>query len=262
MALLKSEKLTTREVTTELVLRDKDGNIRPLWNETRLGKFLREKFHLKAKIALLGFYASVLRTHNLITNVGHAAANGRMSNQGGYSPFTNIAIGIGTGAAAATDMALQSESTGNGSNRAAATATQVTTSVTNDTTQLVKTFNFTASFVITEEGILDNATAPVQVATTQSRVAGDTTVTVGANSFVNNDFVQWESEIVQVTSGGGTGTLTISRAQKGTSAASHASGTNMNDITANAGNLLARQQFSAINVANGDSLQITHKYQT
>jgi hypothetical protein len=211
---------------------------------------------------LLGFYASNLRTHNLITNVGHAAANGRMSNQGGYSPFTNIAIGIGTGAAAATDMALQNEIAANGGQRGSATASQVTTGVTNDTTQLVKTFNLTASFAITEEGIVDNTTAPVQAATTQSRVAGDTTVTVGANSFVNNDFLQWESEIVQVTSGGGTGTLTISRGQKGTSAASHASGTNLNDITANAGNLLARQQFAAINVVSGDSLQITHKYQT
>src|ERR1700676_5613931 len=37
----RSEKLHTREVTTEFVLRDKYGTVKPLWNETRLGKYLR-----------------------------------------------------------------------------------------------------------------------------------------------------------------------------------------------------------------------------
>lgn len=234
----------------------------------------RGTFHGKAKPVVQGFMNRLLsvmqgsnpyvfKTHNIITNVGHAAANGRMSNQGGYSPFVNIGVGLGTGAAAATDMALQNEIAANGGQRGSATASQVTTSVANDTTQLVKTLSFTATFAVTEEGIFDNATAPIETTTTQSRVAGDTTVTVTSGTgFVNNDFVQWESEIVQVTSGGGTGTLTILRAQKGTSAASHASGTTLNDITANAGNLLARQVFSAINVVNGDSIQFTHKYQS
>lgn len=211
----------------------------------------------------LGFDVYTKTSHNLITNVGHAAANGRMSNQGGYSPFVNIAIGTGTGAAAATDRALQIEIAANGGQRGAATATQVTTSVTNDTTQLVKTFTFTGSYAVTEEGIVDNTTAPTQTTTTQSRINTDTTVTVTSGTGIaNNDYLQWETEIVQVTSGGGTGTLTISRGQLGTTAASHASGTTVNDITANAANLLARQQFSAINVVSGDSIQFTHKYQS
>lgn len=152
-------KINTREVTTELTLFGADGKVK----DHRL-------------------------LHNLITNVGHAGANGRMSNQGSYSPFVNIAIGTGTTAAAATDTALQTEITTGGGARGAATATQVTTTVTNDTTQLVKTFTFTSSFAVTEEGILDNASS--------------------------------------------------------------------------GGNLLAHQVFSAVNVVNGDSLQITHKYQT
>ncbi len=189
MNLFKTEKIRTREVTTEIVLRDKNGNIKPLWNETRLGRFLREKLAITARIPLItGFYALKLVTHNLITNVGHAGANGRMSNQGGYSAFTALAIGTGTTAAAAGDTALQTEITTNGGARAAATATQVTTSVSNDTTQLVKTWTFTGSFAVTEEGILDNASS--------------------------------------------------------------------------GGNLLAHQVFSAINVISGDSLQVTHKYQT
>jgi hypothetical protein len=261
----KSERIRTREVTTEIVHRDNDGNIKPLWRENFIGRFLRQKFGFVTRVTFVtGVFVTVLRIHNIITNVGHAGANGRMSNQGSYNPFTNLALGTGTLSVGATDMALFIEATGNGSNRVAATASQVTTSVTNDTTQLVHTWNFTTAFAITEEGIFDGTTAPVQTTTTQSRVAGDTSVTVASGTgFVNNDFLQWEQEIIQVTAGGGSGTFsTIVRAQKGTSAASHASGTTLNDITANGNNLLAHQGFSVVNVANGDSLQVTHKYQT
>lgn len=163
------------------------GKVVPLWNETRLGRWLRT-LGINAHIPFItGFYANLKLTHNLITDVGHAAANGRMSNQGSYSPFVYLAIGTGTTAAAAGDTALQTEITTGGGARASATATQVTTSVTNDTTQLVYTWNFTSTFAVTEEGILDAASS---------------------------------------------------------------------------GNLLAHQVFSAVNVANGDSLQVTHKYQT
>ena len=151
-------KINTREVTTELTLFGADGKV---------------KDHRKL--------------HNLITNVGHAGANGRMSNQGSYSPFIYLAIGTGTTAAAATDTALQTEISTGGGARASGTATQVTTTVTNDTTQLVHTWTFTSSFAVTEEGILDAAST---------------------------------------------------------------------------GNLLAHQVFAAVNVVSGDSLQVTHKYQT
>ncbi len=261
----KTEKINLHEVTTEFVLRDKNGKIKPLWNETFIGRFLRNQFNVRSRVPFLtGYYASVLRTHNLITNVGHAGANGRMSNQGSYNPFINLAIGTGALSASATDQALEIEATGNGSNRVAATASQVTTTVTNDTTQLVHTWTFTASFAITEEGIFDGVTAPTQTTTTQSRINTDTSVTVTSGTgFTNNDFLQWEQEIVQVTVGGGSGTFsTIVRAQKGTSAVSHASGTTLNDITANGNNLLAHQVFSVVNVSSGDSLQCTHTYKT
>lgn len=134
------EKLYIKDHNTEIRLY-REGKAAPLWY-------------------FLGIFPMyVLKTHNLITNAGHAAANGRMSNQGAYSPFVNIAIGTGTNAAAAADTTLQTEITTNGGQRGAATATQVTTSVTNDTTQLVKSFTFTGSFAVTEEGILDNATS-------------------------------------------------------------------------------------------------------
>lgn len=82
-----------------------------------------------------------------------------MSNQGSYSPFVNIAIGIGTQGTPATSTALASESTTVGAARGAAAATQTTTTVTNDTTTLIKTFTFSGSLAITEEGIFDSAVA-------------------------------------------------------------------------------------------------------
>ena len=102
-----------------------------------------------------------------------------------------------------------------GSNGVAATASQVTTTVTNDTTQLVHTWTFTASFAITEEGIFDGVTAPTQTTTTQSRINTDTSVTVTSGTgFTKYDFLQWEQEIVQVTVGGGSGTFSTAQLRK------------------------------------------------
>lgn len=184
------EALLTREHNTEIVLFGSDGKLKPLWQENLLGRLLRligRGRELRVPF-LTGSQQLCLRNHNLITNVGHAAANAKLSGQGSYGTFVNMAIGTGTTAASATDTALQTEITTNGGARGAATATQVTTTVSNDTTQLVKTWTFSGSFAVTEEGILDNATS--------------------------------------------------------------------------GGNLLARQVFAAVNVASGDSLQITHKYST
>ena len=183
-----SDRLLCREANTFFQLTDAQGKSKMLWEENLLGRCLR-RAGCEARVPFLtGLYVYVLANCNLITNVGHAAGNARMSGQGSYSTFVNLAIGTGTTAAAAADTALQTEITTGGGARGAATASQVTTTVTNDTTQLVKTWTFTASFAVTEEGILDNATT--------------------------------------------------------------------------GGNLLAHQVFSAINVASGDSLTVTHKYQS
>lgn len=183
-----SEALLCREPNTEIVLFGRDGQLKPLWQENLLGRLLRLAGCEVRLPHVTGISTLVMRNHNLITNVGHAAANARMSGQGSYATFVNLAIGTGTTAAAATDTALQTEITTGGGARGAATATQVTTTVTNDTTLLVKTWTFTAAFAVTEEGILDNATS--------------------------------------------------------------------------GGNLLAHQVFAAINVASGDALQVSHRYNT
>ena len=174
------ERIRNKETTT-FTLRDSNGRVIPIW---------RPYFNCPWKVPYLtGRYVRKIRRANTITNVGHAAANGRMSNQGGYSPFVNIALGTGTQGSPTTATALAAEITTLGGGRGAATATQTTTSVTNDTTQLVKTFTFSGNLAITEEGIFDSASA-------------------------------------------------------------------------SSGSMLAYQSFSVINVANGNTLTITHTYQT
>jgi hypothetical protein len=145
---------------TEFVLRDCNGKIKQLWAENAIGRFIRRNlgFDLQNNPFCGTWSDSVCRT-NSITNVGHAAGAGRISNQGSYSAMVNLAIGVSTQGTPATATTLASESTTNGGGRSAATATQVTTTVTNDTAQLVHTWTFTGTLVLTEECIIDNATS-------------------------------------------------------------------------------------------------------
>lgn len=171
----------------QYVLRDKNGRIKPLWNENSVARFFRELLGVSLpRIPLLfGSWRLSLNIHNLVTNAGMAGTASRINGAGGEAAFTYIAIGTGVTGPAAGDTALEAEIVTGGGARASATASRVTTDVTNDTAQLQYTFNFTASFAVTESGALNAAAAGV---------------------------------------------------------------------------LLARQTFSAINVANGDSLQVTWKF--
>lgn len=77
-----------------------------------------------------------------------------------------IALGSGTGQAA-SDTALATEITTNGGARrggANATASTVTTTLANDTSQLVVTFTFTGNLAITEMGLFNAASGGVMAA--------------------------------------------------------------------------------------------------
>jgi hypothetical protein len=143
---------------TEITVTGADGKQKQLWQENRLGKALRRAGHELRIPGITGRKSFVQRSHNLITNAGHAAANAKMSGQGTYGNFVNIAIGTGTTAAAVTDTTLVTEITTGGGARTAATPTRTTTTVTNDTTTLTATFTFSSSFALTEEGIFDSVT--------------------------------------------------------------------------------------------------------
>jgi hypothetical protein len=131
-----------------MIVRDKDGNIK----ETR-------------------------KIKNLITNAGKAGAASRLNGAGSEVAFTYLAVGIGTNAAAVGDTTLQTEITDSGLARAAATCTRVTTSVTNDTAQLDKTWSVSGTKAVTECGIFNDAAAGTllgrQVFTAVNVVSGD-----------------------------------------------------------------------------------------
>lgn len=166
---------------TEISLFDKNGKQKKLFQVNKLWKFLNKKYQIDLVIPFItGNWSFNSLKLNTITTKGKEITAKQL---GGTTtvPVTAIAIGIGTGGT----TTLNSEITTNGGARGAATVTNTTTDTSGDTEQWVKTFTFSGTFAITEEGLFDNNTS--------------------------------------------------------------------------GGNMLAYQSFSAINVVDTDTLQITHK---
>lgn len=177
---LTKSKVSTRE-NFEYILRDKDGNIKPIFQPNKLAIWLMKKGFISPHVVkvplLFGSWKQKMVIQNLVTNAGKAGAASRLNGAGSEAAFTYIAIGTGTTAAAAGDTTLETEITTGGGERASATASRVTTDVTNDTARLVNTFNFTSTFAVTEAGVLNAASSGVllnrQVFTAVNVVNGD-----------------------------------------------------------------------------------------
>lgn len=140
---------------TEMVVRDASGKVKPMFKENFIWKFVKKHFDLDLQIPVLfGNWTNSVVKRNTVTTVGKQASAQQI---GGTttSPMTAIAIGVGTPSA----TALGSESTTNGGSRGAATVTNQTTTLTGDTERWVKTFTFSGSLALTEEGIFDNNTS-------------------------------------------------------------------------------------------------------
>lgn len=167
----------SRNENVEYVLKDKDGNIKPLFNLNFLGRFLKKRGYDVPLSFLFGRWKQSMNLSNLVTNAGLAGEASRNNGSGAEAAFTYIGIGIGTTAANVANTTLESEITTNGGERGAGTASRVTTDVANDTAQLVKTFNFTGSFAVTESGVLNAASVGTllarQVFTAINVVSGD-----------------------------------------------------------------------------------------
>lgn len=132
---------------------------KPQFADNFIWKLLNKAFHADIKIPYItGYWTIKAIKANLVTTVGKKAVADQL---GGTttSPMTAVAIGIGTTAANAANTTLESEITTNGGQRGAATVSNQTTSTAGDTERWIKTFNFTGSFAVTEEGILDNNTS-------------------------------------------------------------------------------------------------------
>ena len=177
-------KIGLGEKNFKYILRDKNGNIKPLFQPNKLCLFLIKKGLLNPadqmikKIPFLfGNWQNEMVIANLITNAGKAGVASRINGAGSEAAFTYVGIGIGTTAANAADTALQSEITTAGGQRASATPTRTTTTVTNDTARNVVTFTFTGAFAVTEAGELNASSAGVllnrQVFTAVNVASGD-----------------------------------------------------------------------------------------
>jgi hypothetical protein len=189
MNLLNIFKTDKSKIKGELTfkVRDKWGQTKQLWQENWLGKLIRKTLGVDLQgISFLGRWTDQLVFNNLVVNAGLAGMASRCNGSGGEAAFTYLAVGTGTTAPAAGNTALETEITDSGLARASATVSRVTTTVTNDTAQLDKTWNVTGTKAVTEAGAFNAASS---------------------------------------------------------------------------GTLLGRQTFSAVNVANGDTLQVIYKFQ-
>ena len=93
---------------------------------------------------------------NLVTNAGFALL-ASLCGDAAAVPFTYIAVGTDSTAVAVTDTTLTAEITDTGLERAAGTVSRVTTTVTNDTYQITKTWTATGSKTIEEVGVFNAA---------------------------------------------------------------------------------------------------------
>lgn len=93
---------------------------------------------------------------NLITSAGKAQI-ALLAGDASAVPFTYLALGTGAVAADIADTALGAETVVSGLERAAATVSRVTTTVTNDTLQLLHEFTAGGTAALTEIGIFNDA---------------------------------------------------------------------------------------------------------
>lgn len=144
----------------KFTVKDKFGNVKKLWNENFLGRFIRTKlgFDLQG-VFFLGRWKNNLSFHNLITSAGLAGQASRLNGSGAEAAFTYLALGTGTTAANVADTTLETEITDSGLARSAATCSRTQTTVANDTAKLSKTWTATGSKNVSEVGTLNASSA-------------------------------------------------------------------------------------------------------
>lgn len=142
-------------------LRDRFGDIKPLFQENKLFRLLLKKGFLSPNFwkipFLFGTWQEQKLVSNLITNAGAAGVADLIGPQGSTAPYAYIAVGTGATAANVTDTTLQTETATSGLSRALGTTSRVTTDVTNDTAQITKTFSVSGTVAVTESGVFNAA---------------------------------------------------------------------------------------------------------
>lgn len=232
----------------------------------------------------MGAYgATIIPTGSASIDGGKAVFAGLVEAAGGnYISPKYIAFGQGnpTGTritALVTDLALSGEigapggvnlNTGQ-SARITGTPTQVTTTNSNDTMQVVGTITAGTALAIVEASLNTTSAFPyTSTVATQGVLSGTGTGTFTVTSSTNlptaSTNYQIDSEVFTGTSSGTTITITA-RGVNGSSAVSHANGSNIQACsvtgTGAAGLMAAKGDFAVINLATNDTLQLTAKIQ-
>ncbi len=161
---IKTTQLSLME-NVEYVLRDKDGKIKQLFNDNKFCQALMKfgvisplwinRWYAFLLAPFLGSYADMKVVANGVTNVGFALAAGRLNGSGAPAAPDYVAVGTGTTAFAAGNTTLETELAASGLTRAQGTVSLVTTTQTNDTAQVLKSFTVTGSAAVTESGLLN-----------------------------------------------------------------------------------------------------------
>ena len=156
------EKMKSKE-NVEIKVFNADGSVKKLFKRNLLGDFLF-RIGIDVRFFATGVMVEKLSYSNLITNVGLADVAGLINGSTSPASFEFIGIGTGTGAASATDTTLGTEINEDGNpsfstRGVAGTVSRTTTTVTNDTATIVRTFTIGAfTPAVTEAGLFNAAT--------------------------------------------------------------------------------------------------------
>jgi hypothetical protein len=207
----------------------------------------------------------------VVTAKGREVITGRMT--GGASP-TQVEpknLGWGTGGvaggpftAAITDVAPFQESA---EARVVGASSQVTTTTTNDTYQVVGTITSGSNQTIAEVFLSDSVTKPFSTTVAAGGVVGSNSATTlntgGTYTPANNTYVQIRTEVMQVTAGTGSTALTVTRGANGSAALATIAASDVVTLgnapgtsTANA-TLYVHASFTGLALNTNDSIQST-----
>jgi hypothetical protein len=180
---------------------------------------------------------------------------------------SKVGWGTGAGTALRSDVAPIVEAA---EARVSGTITQQTTTLTNDTLQVVGTITSSSTQTITETIISSESTKPFSTtwATAPTTTSGTTGTLAASYTPSNNSYIQCDSEVMQVTAGTGTTSVTVTRAANGSTAATHSNGGVVtagnapgSSVVTNGDLFIHSTSSPGLGLNSGDSATVTVKLQ-
>lgn len=202
----------------------------------------------------------------VVTSKGREIMTGRMRG-GTPTQVEPLFIGWDTGGftGAVSDVGAFGESA---EARITGTSSLVTTTTTNDTYQVVGTMTATGARTITAVLLSDSTTKPFATTVTGGTAVGSavgTTLTTAASfTPANGTLIQIRTEVLTVTAGTGTTSLTVTRGSNGSSAISTiatsdpvTAGNQPGSTTITGGSMFVHGEHGSTTLATGESIAYT-----